>query len=91
MVGQGRATSPFCCVRLLRGRSFDGCGCVLAKVAAAVVVLVGGVVAFYDFGCLAVALEVDYVEVAGFAAAESRFHGAACVGDLGGVFLLPVV
>ena len=55
------------------------------------VVLVGGVVAFYDFGCLAVALEVDYVEVAGFAAAESRFHGAACVGDLGGVFLLPVV
>ena len=55
-----------------------------------VMALVGGTVVFFDFGCLAVALEVDDLEVAGFAAAESRFHGAY-VGDLGGVFLLPVV
>ena len=52
--------------------------------------LVGGAVVFVYFDCLAVALEVDDLEVVGFAAAESRFH-EAYVGDLGGVFLLLVL
>ena len=54
-----------------------------------VMALVGGAVVFFDFGCLAVALEVDDLEVVGFAAAESRFHRAYAK-DLGGVFPLLV-
>ena len=55
----------------------------------AAVVLVDCAVVFFDFGCLAAALEVDGLEVASFAAAESRFH-VAYVGGLGGVFPLLV-
>ena len=54
-----------------------------------VMALVGAAVVFVYYGCLAVALEVDGLEVASFAAAESRFHGAY-VGGLDGVFPLLV-
>ena len=81
---------PFCCVQLLRRRSFCGCGCVLARAAAAVMVLVVDAVVFFDFGCLVVVLEADDLVVVGFAAVEFRFHEVFGE-ELGGVFLLPGV
>ena len=75
--------SLFCCVRLLPHHSFGGCGCVLAKMAAAAV-LVADTDVFFNFDCLVVVLEVVDLALVGV-----RFYELFVKG-LDGVLLLLV-